>query len=237
MPRQIDPSAYDALTFDCYGTLIDWEQGLLQHIRPILSRNDVHVIDAFVLEFFGDAESRIQKGPYQPYRDVLIAVLDAFGDRLGFTPSAAERLAFPESIANWQPFGDTIEALKRLGSRFQLAIVSNVDDDLFDLTAARLGINFDHVITAQQVGAYKPSPKPFLAAIDRIGVDRGRILHVAQSRFHDIGPATALGLTTVWIDRRPAAGGGATPGSDAQADHRFESMAELASVLVPADTD
>ncbi len=228
----IDPSAYDALTFDCYGTLIDWESGLLAHLKPILERNDAHVIDAFVLEFFGAAESRIQSGPFKPYRDVLTGVLDAFGKRLGFTPTATERLDFPQSIGNWKPFPDTVPTLKRLGSRFQLAIVSNVDDDLFDLTQSVLKINFDHVITAQQVSAYKPSPAPFVEAIDRIGVDVSRILHVAQSRFHDVAPARSLGLATAWIDRRGGRGGGATPESSAEPDFTFPSLEALGDALL-----
>ena len=232
MAQKLNPSAYDALTFDCYGTLIDWESGLLAHLRPIIERNDAHVIDDFILEFYGAAESRLQAGDYRRYRDVMTDVLDALGERLGFTPTADQRLAFPDSIADWRPFPDTIPALKRLGSRFQLIVVSNVDDDLFDLTQAQLGINFDHVVTAEQVRAYKPNPKPFEEAIRRIGMDKSRILHVAQSRFHDVAPAHAIGLKTVWIDRRGRAGG-ATPDSASRPDWRFESLAALTDVLAP----
>lgn len=233
MAEKLNPSAFDALTFDCYGTLIDWESGLLAHLRPIIERNDAHVIDDFILEFYGATESRIQDGAYRPYREVMTAVLDALGERLGFTPTTEERLDFPASIGDWRPFADTIPALKRLGSRFQLIVVSNVDDDLFDLTQAQLGINFDHVVTAEQVRAYKPDRKPFEAAIRRIGMDKSRILHVAQSRFHDIAPARALGMKTVWIDRRRGRSGGATPDSMSRPDWTFESLAALTEVLAP----
>jgi 2-haloacid dehalogenase len=234
MADSIDASAYDALTFDCYGTLIDWETGLLRQLKPILERNDAHVIDGFILDYFGSCETRIEHGPYQSYRSVLTEVLAAFGERLGFTPTAEERLNFAQSVGDWLPFPDTIAALKRLGSRFQLAVISNIDDDLFDLTQARLGINFDHVITAQQVGAYKPDTKPFTTALARIGIDKHRLLHVAQSRYHDIAPAKALGLATAWIDRRGGAPGGATPEHDAVPTFTFDSLTALADALVPA---
>ena len=129
------------------------------------------------------------------------------------------------------PFPDTVASLKALGPRFQLVVVSNIDDDLFDLTQARLNVNFDHVVTAAQVGAYKPDPRMFKTAIERIGVPKERILHVAQSLYHDIAPAKAMGLDTVWIDRHDGHGSGATPASDAAPKWTLRNLAELVEAL------
>jgi 2-haloacid dehalogenase len=231
MTIKIDANGYDAITFDCYGTLIDWEAGLMSYIKPLLEAHDAHAVASFVLDFYGRTESKLQAGPYRPYRQILQGVLAALGERLGFHPSADALAGFPDSIGDWMPFPDTIASLKALGPRFQLVVVSNIDDDLFDLTQARLNVNFDHVITAAQVGAYKPDPRPFKAAIERIGVPKERILHVAQSLYHDIAPAKALGLDTVWIDRHDGHGSGATPASDAAPKWALRNLGELVEAL------
>ena len=232
MSDAIDPSRYDALTFDCYGTLIDWESGLIAFLKPLLERRDVHTIDDWTLGFFGDAEARLEAGPYRPYRDVLGSVLDAFGARLGFTPTASERQAFAESVGDWPPFPDTVDALRNLSRRYRLAVVSNVDDALFARTRARLAdVPFADVITAEQVRAYKPDPKPFDEAERRLGLAPQRILHVAQSRYHDVAPARARGLDTVWIDRRAHRHGGATKASDVAPTFRFDDLRSLAAAL------
>jgi 2-haloacid dehalogenase len=228
---QIDPDRYDALTFDCYGTLIDWETGLTAFLRPLIERHDVHAVDGFLLEFFGRAEAELQAGPYRSYRDVLRGVLRLLGERLAFHPDAETLAAFADSVGEWLPFPDAVRALKSLAGRFQLVVVSNIDDDLFDLTQARLGINFDAVITAAQVKAYKPDPRVFEAALQRTGVPRERTLHVAQSMYHDIAPASALGFDTVWIDRHAGRGGGATRPAEATPTWRMRDLAELAAAL------
>ena len=233
MTIKIDRDSYDAITFDCYGTLIDWESGLTGYIKPLLEAHDAHAVDSFLLEFFGDTEARLQVGPYRPYRQILEGVLAALGERLGFRPSADALAGFPDSIGDWLPFADTVASLKALAPRFQLVVVSNIDDDLFDLTQARLGINFDHVITAAQVGAYKPDPRMFATAIERIGVPKNRILHVAQSLYHDIAPANALGIDTVWIDRHDGRGGGATAPAQATPTWTLRNLRELVDALQP----
>ena len=231
MTTKIDADNYDAITFDCYGTLIDWEAGLMGYLKPLLESHDAHSVDSFLLDFYGRTEAKLQAGPYRPYRKILEGVLAALGERLGFAPSAEQLANFPDSIGDWLPFADTIESLKALGPRFQLVIVSNIDDDLFDLTQARLGINFDHVITAGQVGAYKPDQRMFKTAIERIGVPQKRILHVAQSLYHDIAPANALGLDTVWIDRHDGHGSGATVTATATPKWTLRNLSELVAAL------
>src|SRR5262249_10522614 len=149
-------------------------------------------------------------GPFRPYREILQSVVRGFGQRLEFTPSAAEVRSLPESLRDWPPFPDTVRALRQLSSRCQLAIISNIDDDLFSHSAAKLGVPFDHVITAQQAAAYKPSLAIFRLAQERIGVTPEQWLHVGQSIYHDVLPAQSLGLATAWVNRpSPRAGVGA----------------------------
>ena len=227
---EFDPDAFDVLTFDCYGTLVDWEGGIVDYLQPVLTRHDAHVTDDFILEFFAATEPVLQRQGGK-YEDILRGVLDHFGTRLGFLPSAAERDGFPASLSAWKPFPDTQDALARLAERFQLAVISNVDDALFSLTRKTLGVEFAQVVTAERIGAYKPDRRIFDAALTAIGGAPGRILHVAQSLFHDIAPANALGLATVWIDRNQGAQGAARA-AEAQPDWTFSTLGEFADVAL-----
>src|SRR5262245_26450558 len=163
------------------------------------------------------------------YREVLRHVLDGLGAADGFEPAAAEREAFAESVADWPPFADSPAALRALASRYRLAAITNCDDDLFAHSVDRLETTFDWVVTAQQVRSYKPSLENFRRAFERIGVPPARILHVAQSLFHDVEPARQLGLATVWVDRRHGQSGfGASPPSSATPDLAVPDLAALA---------
>lgn len=222
---------YEVLTFDCYGTLIDWESGMLESLKPLLSNHGINLDNTQILELFAESESEQEKGDYTKYRDVLRAVVRKFGERLGFEPSQSEQDSLPDSIQNWQPFPDTVEALKSLKERFKLAIISNVDDDLFASTAQHLGIELDWVITAEQVKSYKPSLNNFQRAIERIGLPSEKILHVACSIYHDIVPATSLGLSTVWVNRRAnQEGSGAAPLASGQANLEVPDLKTLADL-------
>ena len=224
---QPDPSAYDTLTFDCYGTLIDWGAGLVEFLQPLLLRHDAHVIDDFLLEFFAAAEPQAQVDG-RAYRHVLREVLRRLGARLGFTPADEALEAFAASPGEWPAFADAPAALARLAERYALVVVSNIDNALFAKSAARLGVDFSHVVTAEDVGAYKPDERMFAAAKAKVGED-ARILHVAQSLYHDIAPATAFGWETAWIKRERNA---AKP-VDATPTFAFDSLAELADALCP----
>ncbi|HXG25469.1 MAG TPA: haloacid dehalogenase type II, partial [Candidatus Binatia bacterium] len=197
-----DFDAFDVLTFDCYGTLIDWESGILAALRPILGAHGVDASDEALLEAFGRHESEVEAGPYRPYRDVLGEVLRSMLRHRGQEPTANEVAAFGGSVAEWPAFPDSAAALARLHERFRLGVITNCDDDLFAASEARLGIKFDWVVTAQQAKRYKPNPRGFELMFERVGLPPSRILHVAQSLFHDHVPAKRLGLTTVWVDRR-----------------------------------
>jgi 2-haloacid dehalogenase len=212
----IDFEAFDALTFDCYGTLIDWESGILAALAPLVGGAVAHDT---VLEAFARHEAELEAGPYLPYREVLAGCMRGLGEELGFDPSEAEQAAFGRSVEDWPAFEDSPAALARLKDRFKLGVITNCDDDLFAASNRRLGVEFDWVVTAEQARGYKPRTENFEFAFERIDVPRERILHVAQSLFHDHVPAKALGMTTVWIDRRHGrAGGGATPPADARPD-------------------
>lgn len=227
----IDFTRFTHLTFDCYGTLIDWESGILTALRPILERHGSAQTDDEILELFGELEAAAEAGPYQRYRAILATVLDGFGARLGFT----ERDAFSGSVVDWPAFPDSAAALATLGKHFRLVIISNVDDDLFAGSAKRLQTTFSEVITAQQVGSYKPNRRNFHVAVARLGIPQGQILHVAQSLFHDIAPAKALGFTTVWVNRRhDRPGAGATPPATAQPDLQVPDMRTLARLATEA---
>ena len=226
---------FDVLTFDTYGTLIDWETGILAAIRPILAAHgQADLRDEGILEAFGRHEAEIEAGPYKPYRKVLGEVLTAMLGHSGQAPSAEEVAAFGGSVVDWPAFPDSGAALARLQTRFALGVITNCDDDLFAASEARLGIKFDHVITAQQAKRYKPNPRGFELAFERIGLPPARILHVAQSLFHDHVTAKQLGLRTVWVDRRAGkAGGGATPPAEATPNLTVPDMATLAALAVP----
>ncbi|MDA8237544.1 MAG: haloacid dehalogenase type II [Chloroflexi bacterium] len=227
----VDFGRVEVLTFDCYGTLIDWEAGILAGLRRVLDARGVAAADEDLLARYARHEAVIEAGPYRRYRDVLADALRGVAAELGVEPSAAEAAAFGDSVGEWPAFPDSADALARLADRYRLAVITNCDDDLFAASNRRLGVTFDAVITAEQVGSYKPSRRNFELALQRIGVPRERILHVAQSLFHDHVPAQELGLTTAWIDRRRGRpGSGATPPAAATPDLAVPDMATFADL-------
>jgi 2-haloacid dehalogenase len=233
----LDFDRFEALTFDCYGTLIDWESGILSAVRPVLAAHGKDLDDSEILRLYAELESRIERQGFQSYRTVLRRVMEGFGEKLGFVPGEVERSGLADSLGTWPPFPDTVGALRFLKSRFRLGIVSNVDDDLFVATARRLEVEFDWLVTAGQVGAYKPSRSVFEAALERIAIAKSSILHVAQSLYHDIGPAREIGLATVWVDRRmDKAGFGATPEGEARADLTVPDLRALVAAIDPSAT-
>jgi 2-haloacid dehalogenase len=225
----LDFRRFQVLTFDCYGTLIHWEQGILRCLHSILAEHGKDTDDRTILKLYGDFEARAEQGEYGCYREVLESVVRQFGKQFGFTPTHRECHLLPESLEDWKPWPDTVDALGELESRFRLAIISNVDDDLFATTRPKLEVEFSQVITAQQARAYKPSLKIFELALRRIGVPAHQVLHVGQSLYHDVLPAQALGLATVWVNR-PSARQGVGPVKMAKANPDLEvrSLAELA---------
>jgi 2-haloacid dehalogenase len=227
----VDFRAYEVLTFDCYGTLIDWEAGLVGALREALP-GAAGVGDDELLETYARHEAEAEKPPYRSYREVLAAGVRGVADDLGLTVAGDAVARFSESVRDWPAFPDSSEALARLHDRFRLGVITNCDSDLFAASSERLGTDFDWVVTAEAARAYKPALAGFELAFATIPVPRERILHVAQSLFHDHVPAKLLGLTTVWIDRRhDRPGSGATPPAEAAPDATYPSMQAFADAV------
>lgn len=227
----LDFSQFQVMTFDCYGTLIDWETGIFSALCPLLAAHGKTISDFELLNLYSELESEAERGEFRAYREVLKSVVRGFGERLGFQPTESQIRSLPDSLASWPPFPDTVAALRKLKSRCRLAIISNVDDDLFAPTARHLEVNFDEVITAQQAGAYKPSLEIFQLAKQRLGVAPAQWLHVGQSIYHDVIPAKSLGIETVWVKRpSPRPGAGAAKAASGQPDLEVPDLKTLAQL-------
>ena len=206
---------------------------MLAALRPLFSREGGKVADAQILELYGEIEAEFESGPYLPYREILSRTAQEIGRRLGIEVSAVEGSAFAESLTHWKPFIDTLPALQSLGRRFRLGIISNVDDDLFAETRKKLApVQFDFVVTAQQMQSYKPAQRNFEEGIRRSGLTKDQILHAGQSLYHDIAPANALGIRNVWVNRpsvRPGSGAARTGTATPTCEVRI--LAELSALL------
>ena len=192
---------YEALSFDCYGTLIDWETGITDAVRSVAEAHGLDLTNAQILSLYSEIEPQAQQGEYTEYRVVLHNVMQGISDRLGFTPVETDLDCLSDALGDWPVFPDTVDALRAMQSRYKLAILSNIDDGLFAQTAPNLGVEFHKIVTSQQAGSYKPSIHNFILAIEHIGVGPDKLLHVAESKFHDIAPANSIGLSVVWVNR------------------------------------
>lgn len=195
-----DPAGVTTLTFDCYGTLIDWETGAIDALRPLLARHGVTLLDDEIVTMFQDFDSALCEPPYKSYKAVLAGVVEGFGSRFGFPVGVEERELLALSVPSWRPFPDTVEALRALGGRYKLAIISNIDDDLFAASVRQLGVTFELVVTAEQARCYKPDPAIFEEALRRLAVEPRHVTHVAEG-VTEITPARRLGCATVWVRR------------------------------------
>ena len=227
----VDLDAFDVLTFDCYGTLIDWETGLLAALRQVLP-GAAGIGDDVLLETYAGHEAAAERPPYRTYRQVLAAGLGGTAADLDLEVADDAVARFSESVSDWPAFPDSAEALGRLHERYRLGVITNCDTDLFAASCERLETEFDWVVTAEMARSYKPALAGFELAFETIGVPRERILHVAQSLFHDHVPAKQLGLTSLWIDRRhDRPGAGATPPAEASPDASYPSMQAFADAV------
>jgi len=231
MTPALDFSRFQAITFDCYGTLIDWETGILGAIRPILRSHGAELSDPEILRLYSELEAEAESSHYQPYREILRDVVRGFGNRLGFHATDVEQQSLANSLANWKPFPDTVAALRQLKTRFKLGIISNVDDDLFSASARRLEIEFDFATTAGQARAYKPSLDIFRLAQKKTGLQPEQWLHAGQSIYHDVIPAKSLGISTVWVNRpSPRPGAGAAKLASAKPEVEVATLQQLADL-------
>ena len=213
-----DVTRFNTLTFDCYGTLIDWERGILAELRPWADRHGRRDLDDNVLlETFGTIEAACEaETPGKLYPEILAEVHRRLADKWGIEAGAGEAAEFGKSVGRWPAFADSATSLQYLERYYRLVILSNVDRASFAQSNEKLGVAFDRVLTAQDIGSYKPSLRNFEYALGDLernfGIGKGDILHTAQSIFHDVVPARSVGLATLWINRRKSVGGwGATP--------------------------
>jgi 2-haloacid dehalogenase len=225
---------FKALTFDCYGTLIDWESGMVEALKPLTSRVTRELSRNDILEAHARHESAQQlQTPGKTYRDLLPIVYKRLAEEWGASASWEECVAYGRSVRDWPAFIDSAGALQYLKKHFKLVILSNVDNENFAGSNKKLQVEFDAIYTAEDVGAYKPSDKNFeymLSQLKTLGVEKHQILHTAESMFHDHGPANRHGLASCWIYRRfDQDGFGATmhPGEMPKYEFRFNSMADL----------
>lgn len=221
------------LTFDCYGTLIDWERGILSAMQPLLARSGLAASPEIVLRSFVQHEARLENQSWMLYREVLRGVMLGIAKDLGVHLTTGDEDTLVDSLASWPPFPDTIAALQRLSTRFKLVILSNTDDSLFRETQKQLKIQFAEIITAEQVKSYKPAHAHFNEALRRLDLPANCILHVAQSLYHDHTPARQLGFHTAWINRPSLLGGtGLAPDSNATPDLTFTDLASFTGYVL-----
>ncbi len=229
----LDFNRFEWISFDCYGTLVDWEAGISTAVSGVLESHGLNRSKSEILSLFAEVEPRVQSsGAFIEYRDVLRQVMELIGAELGLRCSESELNCLANTLPHWPVFPEVVKALDALKSRYKLAVISNVDDDLFAGTAEVLGVSFDAVVTSQQVRSYKPDLRNFNAAASRMAVDTEGWLHVAESLYHDVGPANRLGISSVWVNR--AGRGGGTRASNASPDLVVPDLAELARMACPA---
>jgi putative hydrolase of the HAD superfamily len=221
--------AFDVITFDCYGTLIDWEDGIVSAFTREAAADGVALARSQIIDAYHEAEPSVESERYEPYRDVLARTARRVADRLGW-PLSAERSSFlADSLPNWTPFPDTNPALVDLtAAGFRLGILSNVDDDLLERTRSHFAVDFEILVTAAQVRSYKPARGHFLEARRRIGP--ARWLHAAQSWYHDVVPAHELGIPVAWVNRKSE-----LRSADAAPDAEVSNLTGLADFLESGD--
>jgi 2-haloacid dehalogenase/putative hydrolase of the HAD superfamily len=225
---------FKVLTFDCYGTLIDWESGMAEALRPLADKAARKLSRDEILEAHARHESSQQlTTPAKRYSELLAIVYKRLAEEWGLSATWDECLAYGRSIKDWPAFPDSAEALIYLKRHYKLVILSNVDNESFAFSNRKLGVEFDAVFTAEDIGSYKPAPRNFEYILEKLrqrGIEKSQILHTAESLFHDHAPANEFDLATCWIHRRHAQGGfGATmtPSRMPDTDFRFTSMAAL----------
>ncbi len=228
----IDFEKFEFLSFDCYGTLIDWENGIIPVLNNLVANYKINFSEQKSLEMFAKFESEAEAGEYIKYREILKQVVQKIGKELGFQPTELELNCLVNSIKDWQPFPDTITALPALKQKYRLGIISNIDNDLFADSAKHLQVEFDFVITAEQIKSYKPAKNNFEFAIKKMEIAPEKLLHISQSIYHDIVPAKAIGLSTIWVNRRRGkAGFGATLPTRGKPDLEVPDLKSLVDLL------
>ncbi len=221
MPR------YEVVSFDCYGTLIDWERGMRDALAGLVGSRGLSLGIDGLLARYGEVEREVEQGPYRKYREVLRMGVERAFQEQGIALTEAEGGIFADTLPSWPRFPETTEVLQQLKDRgYRLVILSNVDDDLIRGSLELMGIDFDGVITAEQVRSYKPSPNHWNRMLESFKVSKEQVLHVGASYHHDIEPGKEQGFTVTWINRK-----GEAPGGDARPDHQLPDLRGLLTIL------
>jgi len=216
---------FDVITFDCYGTLIDWEQGLVSAFQRMALRRGIALDGQRMLTVYHQVEPIVEADSFRTYREVLRETSRRVLRTFGWEPEESELDFLPESVRDWKPFPDTNQALVDLRSLgYALGILSNVDDDLFEETRRQLSVDFEFIITAQQIRSYKPKLGHFVEARERVGSRKW--IHAAQSYFHDVLPSSALGIPVAWINRKSA-----PPEAETRPDFEYHNLQEFAEAM------
>lgn len=219
-----------AVTFDCYGTLIDWESGLLAALAPVFAASGAMMERETVLRAFARHERAIESGEYRSYRAVLTEVLTRLAEEFSLHVPSERAGLLADSIPAWPAFDETPAALRALKRNFRIGVLSNIDEDLFEAPGGsreRLGVPLDLLVTAQQVRSYKPGRAHFEDALKRLALKPCEVLHVAESRYHDVAPSKAMGFRTVWVNRHGSGGASASGSAEAAPDLEVPDLATL----------
>ena len=189
------------ISFDCYGTLIDWKKGVLDALAPLFDEFLIDISEEEIFSLFMKFDAQFESLSYIPYKEILKDIMKAFSKELGLNMMEEDMMVLSDRLPKWPIFPDTVESLERLKAKYKLAIISNIDNDLFQKTKATLKVEFDYVISAEDVGSYKPSLNNFNEALKLFDIHKDNLLHCAQSLYHDISPCNQLGINNIWINR------------------------------------
>jgi len=218
---------FELLTFDCYGTLIDWESGMKTALRTLIDKRKLSLDVAKLPERYIEIELKLEQERYRKYREILTVGVRRLFNELGIKLTPNEARIFSNSIVRWPPFKETKQVLEQLKKRYRLVILSNVDEDIIQKSAKLIGVKFDGFVTAEQTRSYKPNHGHWKRMLEVFKVPKDRVLHVAASYVHDIVPAQELGFTTVWINRRNESLKGKT-----KPDYEFANLRPLVQLLM-----
>lgn len=189
------------ISFDCYGTLIDWKNGVIRALAPLMDDYHLSIWEEDLFALFSEADRHFTSGKYITYREILTHTMKWIANKLGINLYGNETDTLISSVPNWEPFPDVLKALWYLKQKHPLVILSNIDDDLFSFTREKIGVVFDEVITSYQIRSYKPAPGHFREALERLDIKKSEMLHIAQSIYHDIDPCLEMGIPCIWINR------------------------------------
>ena len=229
MQQQIDLTKIQVLTFDCYGTLIDWETGISGALSLLLAKHGLTIDAKSLLQMYAKHELTERNKPYQSYRILLRNVVTSIFSEFKLKASTNEQDFLSQSIESWPPFTDTVKSLNFLQKKYKLGVISNIDNDLFETSYSKMQIPFNWIVTAEQAQSYKPNLAPFTLALETIPYPKENILHVAESNYHDIAPAKHLGIKTVWIRRQEISN--ATLSSSINPDMEIRDLEHLCTLL------